>query len=183
MKVSFFSVHFQIYLLDNPHLEAAQYTYILLKILQKGQAILYLSYTDFYLWCLVCVHACAQWCLTLCHPMDYSPPGSSVHGISQKEYWSRLPFPPPGNLPDSEIKPTCPVPLTLAGTFFTIALFGKPQSGLYPWSTWWTLIYPTRSNYVSPLVILPMDKIDDYLLEFPVFVPPHLVQASFFFFN
>ena len=25
----------------------------------------------------------AQPCLTLCDPMDYSPPGSSVHGISQ----------------------------------------------------------------------------------------------------
>ena len=24
-----------------------------------------------------------QSCLTLCNPMDYSPPGSSVHGISQ----------------------------------------------------------------------------------------------------
>ena len=28
---------------------------------------------------LVCM--CAQSCLTLCNPMDYSPPGSSVHGI------------------------------------------------------------------------------------------------------
>ena len=25
----------------------------------------------------------AQSCLTLCDPMDYSPPGSSVHGILQ----------------------------------------------------------------------------------------------------
>ena len=25
----------------------------------------------------------AKSCLTLCEPMDYSPPGSSVHGISQ----------------------------------------------------------------------------------------------------
>ena len=24
-----------------------------------------------------------QLCLTLCHPMDYRPPGSSVHGILQ----------------------------------------------------------------------------------------------------
>ena len=27
--------------------------------------------------------------------MDYSPPGSSVHGILQEEYWSGLPFPSP----------------------------------------------------------------------------------------
>ena len=31
----------------------------------------------------VCVHAHAQLCLTLCDPMDYSRPGSSVHGILQ----------------------------------------------------------------------------------------------------
>ena len=30
-----------------------------------------------------CVCARAQSCLTLCDPMDCSPPGSSVHGISQ----------------------------------------------------------------------------------------------------
>ena len=34
---------------------------------------------------LVCVHVCsvALSCPTLCDPMDYSPPGSSVHGIFQ----------------------------------------------------------------------------------------------------
>ena len=30
--------------------------------------------------------------------MDYSLPGSSVHGISKQEYWSGLPFPFPGDL-------------------------------------------------------------------------------------
>ena len=27
------------------------------------------------------MHVNAQMCMTLCHPMDCSPPGSSVHGI------------------------------------------------------------------------------------------------------
>ena len=30
-----------------------------------------------------CVCSAAQSCLTLCDPMDYNPPGSSVHGIFQ----------------------------------------------------------------------------------------------------
>ena len=30
---------------------------------------------------------------TFMHPMDYRPPGSSVQGISQQQYWSGLPFP------------------------------------------------------------------------------------------
>ena len=31
----------------------------------------------------VCVCSVTQSCLTLCNPMDYSPPGSSVHGMFQ----------------------------------------------------------------------------------------------------
>ena len=31
----------------------------------------------------MCVHAHAQLCPTLCDPMGYSQPGSSVHGILQ----------------------------------------------------------------------------------------------------
>ena len=32
---------------------------------------------------LLCCCSAAKSCLTLCDPMDYSLPGSSVHGISQ----------------------------------------------------------------------------------------------------
>ena len=42
-------------------------------------------------------------CLTLCDPMDYSPPGFSVQAIFRQEYWSGLPCPPPGDLPDPGI--------------------------------------------------------------------------------
>ena len=36
----------------------------------------------------------AQWGQTLCDPMDYSPPGSSVHGIFQTRIlgWVAIPF-------------------------------------------------------------------------------------------
>ena len=68
-----------------------------------------------------CVHACSivQPCLTLCDPMDCSLPGPSVHRTSQREYWSGLPFPPLGDLPDTGIKPTSPAAPMLAGGFFT----------------------------------------------------------------
>ena len=48
------------------------------------------------------LHTCwiAQLCSTFCDPMDFGPPGSSVHGISQHKYWSGLPLPTPGDLPD-----------------------------------------------------------------------------------
>ena len=44
-------------------------------------------------------------------------------GFPRREYQSRLPFPPPGDFPDPEIKSTAPA---LAGRFFTIELSGKP---------------------------------------------------------
>ena len=42
-----------------------------------------------------------------CNPMDYSLPGSSVHGI----LWSGLTLPFPGDLPDPGIEPCSPVSL------------------------------------------------------------------------
>ena len=46
----------------------------------------------------------------LCDPMDYSPPGSSPlsMGFPRQKYWSGLPFPPPGDLPNPGIKPGSP---------------------------------------------------------------------------
>ena len=49
-----------------------------------------------------------QSCLTLCNPMDCSPPGSSFMGFSRQEYWSGLPFPSPGDLPNPGIEPGSP---------------------------------------------------------------------------
>ena len=49
-----------------------------------------------------------QSCPTLCNPMDCSPPGSSVHEIFQAGYWSGLPFPSPGDLPNLGIEPRSP---------------------------------------------------------------------------
>ena len=56
---------------------------------------------------------------TLCDPADCSPPGSSAHGFSRQEYWSGLPFPPSGDLPDSGIEPRSLKFPARAGKFFT----------------------------------------------------------------
>ena len=69
---------------------------------------------------------CAQLCLTLCEPMDCSPPGSSVHGVSQQEYWRWLPFAPPGDLPDPGNEPASPLAPAFAGGFFPTEPPGKP---------------------------------------------------------
>jgi len=43
-------------------------------------------------------------------------------GFFRQEYWSGLPFPPPGNLADPGIKPTFSA---LSGGFFTSDPLGK----------------------------------------------------------
>ena len=45
-----------------------------------------------------------------------APPST---GFSRQEYWSGLPFPSPGDLPDRGIKPATLVSPALAGKFFT----------------------------------------------------------------
>ena len=64
--------------------------------------------------------------LTLCDPVDCSPPGSSVHGIFPQEYGSGLPFPTPGDLPCPGIEPSSAESPALGGRFFPSEPPGKP---------------------------------------------------------
>ena len=66
--------------------------------------------------------------------MDCIPLGSSVHGIFPwviwQEYWSGLPFLPPGDLPNPGIEPASLMSPTQAGGFFTTsAALEAPKSG------------------------------------------------------
>ena len=69
------------------------------------------------------VHAKSQSCPILCKPMDYSPPGSSVHGILQARIleWVAMPS-PPGDLPDPGMEPTSLMSPALTGRFFTMSI-------------------------------------------------------------
>ena len=67
-----------------------------------------------------------QSCLTLCDPMDCSTPAPLLMEFSRQEYWSRLPFPTPGDLPNPGIKPVSPVSPALASGFFQFIHLGSP---------------------------------------------------------
>ena len=71
----------------------------------------------------------AKLCPTLCHPMDRSPPGSSVHGIFQARIleWVAISFSKGSSGPGAE-----PVSPSLAGRFFTMSHQEKPQIRLVP---------------------------------------------------
>ena len=67
----------------------------------------------------------AQSCLTLCDPWTVAYQAPLSMGFSRQEYWSGLPFPSPGDLPDPGIKPRSP---TLQVDALTSASPGKPQN-------------------------------------------------------
>ena len=81
---------------------------------------------------VVCV--CAQllsgvWLFTTPWTVAHQAPLSM--GFPRQEYWSGLPCPPPGNLPNPGIKPTSLVSPILTGGFFASKPPGKSISILY----------------------------------------------------
>ena len=71
-----------------------------------------------------------QSCPTLCNPMDCSLPAPLSMGFSRQEYWSGLPCPPPGDLPDPGIEPASLISLALAGGSLPLAPPGMTMSSL-----------------------------------------------------
>ena len=53
--------------------------------------------------------------------------------FSRQEYWSGLPCPLPGDLPDPGVEPTFLAYPALAGGFLPLCHLGSPQSQLLPW--------------------------------------------------
>ena len=69
---------------------------------------------------MVCVCLFAQMGQTLCDPMDYIAYQASLSiGFSRQEYWSGLPLPSPGDLPDPGIETASSA---LAGFLTTVPL-------------------------------------------------------------
>ena len=66
----------------------------------------------------------AQSCLTLATLGTAACQSPLSMGFSRQEYWSGLPFPSAGDLPDPGFKPVSPA---LAGRFFTTEPPGKPH--------------------------------------------------------
>ena len=63
--------------------------------------------------------------LTFVTPWTVAHQASLSVGFSRQEYWSGLPFPSPGNLPDPGIQPMSPA---LAGEFLTTESPEKPTA-------------------------------------------------------
>jgi len=91
-------------------------------------------------------------CLTLCDPIDGSPPGSPSLGFSRQEHWRGLPFPPPMHerKSESEVAQSCltlsdPMDCSLPGS----SVHGIFQARVLEWVA--TLLKPKRWKKNQPL--------------------------------
>ena len=85
-----------------------------------------------YTYICACMHAKSlQSCLTLCNPMDCSPPGSSVHGILQARTleWVAIPSFRGSSRPRDQTCILCGS--CIAGRFFTAE---PPENPIVPWA-------------------------------------------------
>ena len=90
-------------------------------------------------WVMTKVVLClvSQSCLTLCDPVDYSPPGSSVHGILQARILEQvaMPFSRRSSQPRDRTQVSC-----IAGGFFTDWATREAQ---------WQRLACCKNNYVT----------------------------------
>ena len=79
--------------------------------------------------CMLSRFSCVRLFVTLWTVVYQAPPSMEVSG---EEYWSALPCPPPGDLPESGVKPESLMSPALAGRFFTTsATWEAPCSGYF----------------------------------------------------
>ena len=85
-------------------------------VLRKGDDVKMLDTCSFFLGTFYKLLV-AQSCPTLCDPVDFSPPGSSVHGILQAQIleWAAIPFSRGASQPRDQIRVSC-----ITGGYFTI---------------------------------------------------------------
>ena len=77
---------------------------------------------------ICCCCSVAQSWLTLCDPMAVALWAPLSMGFSRQEYWTGLPFPSPGDLPNPRTQPMSPA---LAGRLFTTKPPRKPLAYMY----------------------------------------------------
>ena len=114
----------------------------------------------------VCVHA--QLCPTLCNPWTETYESPLSMEFPRQEYWSGLPFPPPGDLLDPGVEPTSPGSPTLAGRFFTTEPPGKSFLIICLNGYLWLVAMTLDSSAISIVLQLGFNPVRNMLCTFYV---------------
>ena len=137
------------------------------------ERILYKSRDAIMLW-KGCMHTKSlQSCPTTCDHMDCTLQALLSKGFSKQEYWSGLPCPPLGDLPDTGIEPVSLTSTALIGRFFTTSAsttitFLSSQSMEYfqRKDERWQWIGRQRADHKEPLEFAHHEASLDFLQKF-----------------
>ena len=99
------------------------------------------------MWIYVCLCLClgAQSCPTLCDLWTVAHQGPPSMGFSRQEYWSGLPFPSPGDLPNPGIEPRSHI----AGRRFNLCATREALGSQIVGHNWSSLAYTNRERLGS----------------------------------
>ena len=119
------------FLLSNSYYSKQTYTGHLIDFLEKlnQEFVVFilvmrkLRYQKFKSFVQCCV---LNWVGLFAVPWTVAHQAPLLMGFPRQKYWSGLPFPPPGDLPNPGIEPVSPVTPALAGRFFTTESPGMP---------------------------------------------------------
>ena len=99
-------------------------------------------------------------------------------GFSRQEYWSGLPFPSPGDLPNPRMEPTSPA---LIGRFFSTEPLGKPK-----WTDRWALFSKLISQssethtYLGPHTLTHIPHTHTHPCTYPLHARTHVSRYPCF---
>ena len=88
--------------------------------------ISYIKSFQFFPSCMLCVLSCFSSVQLLVTPWTAAHQTPLSMGFSRQEYWSGLPCPPPGDLPDSGTEPMSPVSPAMQVDSLPLSQPGKP---------------------------------------------------------
>ena len=101
-----------------------------------------------------------QSCLTLCNPMNCSPPGSSVHGDSPSKNTGWIAVPSPGDLPHPGIEPTSLISPALASESFNTSTTWEAYN-IIQFTYLLCLSGQSRDFYLYYLLMNPQDLVSN----------------------
>ena len=107
------------------HMHTHTHTYIYIYIYILSHILFHFGLSQDVEYNSLCYTSVAQSCPTLCDLWTVAHHAPLSLGFSRQEYWSALPFPPPGDLPDPGIEPMSPISPALASGYFTTVPNGK----------------------------------------------------------
>ena len=99
-----------------------------------------------------------QSCPTLCDPWTVARQAPLSMGFFRQEYWSGLPCPPPGDLPDRRIEPTSLMSPESADGFF---ISSAPWDTRYQCSQHMAVLNKKKLLLSSPLALVPLKAAQD----------------------